>query len=568
MTLYALAIDYDGPNPTLIQENGQRLPTQLVIVPSGGNFGPLARTRWIDGNTAVPSVQQTGTEGAPYSSPEVFLNTLEPQPASLDDAQTSWVGLISPTATDVWTEPQNWTIPPGRSVVIRNLTPPGIVASAGHLAVPPPECASFTAAITWTNTETTNPAFNPPSSVLTLDNITLLAGSTLVLTDGAGAAPSALVLSGIDGFYDAAVNVSGASNFKLISVINATANLAMTGTAFALQVTGGTWSAAGLSCTSIFADNASIADTGANLTTTGAQSYIGCNINANGLKTTGASAMTFEDCVFARAVAITATTAGAIVTFDGPSWSSFLSNGGTVAAGTVVVVTGGFLQGVVPGANIASPGGAAASLSINGTGATAAFASGGNWYTVTTLAANTTITLLDTGGAVAGTTLAITRTDASAFSLTVADAGTGNLVTIASGLGDVILRFNGTNWKLVEVTGASGQNGETTVYVSGSTAIGGFTNVGVNTQAGAFTVTLNAGGALGSTYEIFDAGSPMNAAANPITYTPASGAASVEDYRVPGAYQAAGASGQINVNGGSIRLRFDGTNKFKAVAKV
>ena len=81
-------------------------------------------------------------------------------------------------------------------------------------------------------------------------------------------------------------------------------------------------------------------------------------------------------------------------------------------------VQGGYLAGEVAGANVASPAGNAATLSINGTGATATWASGGNSYLVTTLAGNTTLTVSDAGGAVAGTTMLFTRTDTSGYTLT------------------------------------------------------------------------------------------------------------------------------------------------------
>ena len=85
---YALTVTFDGPNPTLVQENGQRLPTELVEIPDipSGGLGPLARLKWIDGNTAIPSGEQTGTEGAPYGSPALWLATLL-APASADDRE-------------------------------------------------------------------------------------------------------------------------------------------------------------------------------------------------------------------------------------------------------------------------------------------------------------------------------------------------------------------------------------------------------------------------------------------------------------------------------------------------
>jgi hypothetical protein len=115
--------------------------------------------------------------------------------------------------------------------------------------------------------------------------------------------------------------------------------------------------------------------------------------------------------------------------------------------GTIVVVTGGYGEGAVVGANIADPAGNACTVSVNGTGASTGFTGGGNWYTATALAANTTTTISDAGGAVKGTTMRFTRTDTSGSTWTILDAGTGSIVQIASG-GSATVSFNGTGWVL------------------------------------------------------------------------------------------------------------------------
>lgn len=433
------------------QDNAGLLPFIKLQAATGGGGSsdtPLARTKWIDGNTSVPAGAQNGAPGTPYVSPEAWLLTIPAQPVSLDDAQTVQVGLISPTADDVWTpNPQTWTIHPGRSLVLRNLTSPGITGSTGHVTVPAPESADFTGVvINWTNTETTNPAFNPPSSVVVLDNLNLQS-MALTYTDGAGAAPAELVLSGSTGFYQGTVNVSGSTAFKAIAVVGATANLAVTGTNFGLTVSGGSWISAGLSCTSVIATSASIMDTGSNLTTTGAQAYMGCNITANGLLTSGASGISFSNCTFTRGTVISATTAGALVTFDGPSYASFLAAGGTFASGTIVTVQGGYTRGAVAGANVNDPAGNACTVSLTGAGASTGFTVGGNWYTATALAANTTTTISDTGGAVNGDTMRFTRTDTSGNTWTILDATTGTIGQVPAG-GNLTASFNGTGWVL------------------------------------------------------------------------------------------------------------------------
>lgn len=442
---YALTVTFDGPNPTLVQENGQRLPTELVEIPDipSGGLGPLARLKWIDGNTAIPSGEQTGTEGAPYGSPALWLATLL-APASADDANTIQEGVIAPTATDVWSpNPQTWTIPAARNILLRSLQDTGPTVAQG---------ASFASpVITWANTAAT---FTPGISVLAFTDVAMTGTAAFTITDAAGASQSRLIFQGRSCNVVGTLNVSGSTFFNAIQVFNSVVNLTVTnpggGPTWGLTVlAGGTWTSAGLSCTTVTANDSTVADTGSNLTTTGAQAYAYCTITANGLKTTGASVISFVGCTFTRATVITATTSGASVTFDGDSYASFIANGGTFASGTIVTVQGGYLAGEVAGANVASPAGNAATLSINGTGATATWASGGNSYLVTTLAGNTTLTVSDAGGAVAGTTMLFTRTDTSGYTLTISDATAGAIATLPPGGGGfVLIAFNGTAWVL------------------------------------------------------------------------------------------------------------------------
>jgi hypothetical protein len=260
--------------------------------------------------------------------------------------------------------------------------------------------------------------------------------------------------------YSGTLNVAGASLFQTLLVQNATASIVVTnpvgggGPTFKLTLNDANWTSTNLECASIVANGSVVTDT-AVLETTGTQQYIGCQISATKLKSLASAfpSLSFSNCEFLTAMSIA--TDGGEALFDGPSWASFQAAGGTVSSettGTVVVVTGGFLQGTVQGVGIVNPAGGVATLAPNGVGATATWNKGGNWYTASALAVNTTITLADTAtaGAPNGTTLCITRTDASGFSLTVSDAAAGPIATLPA-TGFAVFHSNGINWSLVQI---------------------------------------------------------------------------------------------------------------------
>ena len=447
MTEYALTIEQEIPDPTLVLKTGQGLQCGLTPITPGTNQGPLARTKWIDGNTAVPADEQTGTEGSPYSSPAAWLGSLNAEPLSLDDASTLEVGLISPAATDDWNpNPQTWVIPAGRCIAISNLTASGIAAVPGAFATAPQGAAFAGTTITWTNTAAT---FEPPYSTLTLNDLSMT-NMALALTDAGQ--PSALVLSGFSGYYQGTLNFSAASSFAFLSVLNTTCNLNVTngggGATYTLKLNTSTWtSTLSLQAGVVVAIESSLT-LSSNLTTSGSagQSYSKCSISCLGTMTATLGAISFKLCTFSQATTLTAASGG--VVFDGPSWASFQAAGGVITAGTVVKVTGGYLSGeVLNGTPIHNPAGNAVTLSINGSGATTGFTTGGNSYQVTSLAATSTITLVDGGGAVNGTSLLITSTDTSGHTLNVADAASGTIASITA-IGFFLLTFNGSTWVL------------------------------------------------------------------------------------------------------------------------
>src|SRR5271169_3176052 len=332
---FALCTEQEGIAPQLIVNRGG--PIQVFAIPfsAGGGALPLARFWWIDGNTMVPPGMQDGSEGAPYQSPQAFLMAIGP-PTSTDDANTVFAGVVVPTAPDVWNpNPQTWVIPPSRNVQIGSL-----VQSDGANAN---DFAPLT--ITWANT----PLEGVTGSSLVLANLNIN-GLAMVVTDVAGAPASAMALVGSaeNGTYQGTIDVSGASGFGGLTVSNAEATLVIVPPAvptFEVLVESDTdWTSTGLSCGSFFSYDSAVTDAGG-ITAATTQSYFTSRISVPTL--TAATQLTFDQsCLFQGPTQL----AAPLATFDGPSWSTFLETGGQVGK-TVVLVTGGFLAGQVPGAN-------------------------------------------------------------------------------------------------------------------------------------------------------------------------------------------------------------------------
>jgi hypothetical protein len=391
---------------------------------SGGPFTnvPLKRLRWIDGNTTVPLSQQNGSESLPYQSPQAWLSSLGP-PTSTDDANTLEMGVIAPTPPNVWSpNPQTWIIPPSRNIQIGQL--------AQSDGPNPNDFSPLT--VTWTNT----PIEGVTGSSLVLSNLNI-SGLAMTVTDVDGAPPSSMALIGSteNGNYTGTLDISGATGFGNLTVANASADLTVIPPAsptFQVLINDNSfWESSNLSCGSFYTYDSGIVDLGT-LTSATTASFFTSSINAKGI--TAAKQLTFDqNCSFESAIVI----AAPLAIFDGPSWASFLEQGGNYGT-TVVLVIGGFLAGPVPGPNIATPPLNAITVSLNG----------GNWYTVTALAgaATTTVSIADTP-AKPGDTIAFTRTDTTEGAvLVIADLNTSNVVGTISGPGSLVARFNGTAW--------------------------------------------------------------------------------------------------------------------------
>lgn len=447
---------------------------------AGGAVGaqkPLTRQRWIDPLTTTPPANQNGAESTPYGSigtagysgppASGFLGSLG-QPTSTDDANTNFVGLISPAPLDAFGSP-TIDIPAFRNVEIGSLSDASsFIGSQGNLIENP--------TIVWPNTATHGGSYAPTISVLTLKNLQFLNGS-ITITDAAGSPPSALVVLGTgaydfyaSSFDETTFDASGATGFAALISQSAFIDLeeydAPTTSVYAA---GGVLS---LDCSSaspnidtVFAQDCDAVDI-ADFSTAALFYFQGCStVTLNGAFTGAGAGATFVGCDTINGI-ITPSASSAFI-FDGPSWRSWLEetgpgpNGiGGFTAPTTVLVIGGYSAGPVssPDGGISVSANTSISLSLSGDGATTPpWSHGGNWYEVTAVAGNTlTINLLP-NNADAGDTICITyyNTDSEGGVVVVQDATTGNLGTgpqaFINDAGFIVASWNGSQWILQEV---------------------------------------------------------------------------------------------------------------------
>lgn len=380
---------------------------------------PLARQRFIDAGTT--SNAHNGSFAQPFLSITQFLNSRVP--ASVADATANYVGWLMP-AQSAYTE--NITFPAYCSTEIRAAS-----FSSTNTGV------TINGSVLWNNFGGSLVA--SPQAFTALHNVNVVFGITIV--DDVAAPPSAFSFGG-DSVSGTLAGVKLGGNFasnacsRLQDVYFLNANVA-----------------GSINCGS--ASNSAFL----NLRDSSVQG----NVTSNGLDASGTAfesativmsatgVATFRDCIFAGA----ALTCAAGATFDGPSWRSFLSTGGTRASGTPVVVTGGYEAGPVEGANLPTSG--ATSVSINGVGATAGYtgSNSGNHYKTPVLTGASTVRLLINGGELPGDTLLITKSD-PAFTLNVTNSvGTSLAVVLGGSVGFVLAQFNGNEWVLAEASGTA-----------------------------------------------------------------------------------------------------------------
>jgi hypothetical protein len=375
---------------------------------------PLSRQRFIDGDTSQAGLN--GSAAEPFKTIEQFM-TARDNTVSAADSDANFVGWLMPSLAGYVED-----------VAFRARCSTELRADS--MSLPGTGGVTITGNVSWANTSGTAAA---TAANLSLHNINVT--GALTVTDN-GAAPTCLVsISGDEepgGASAIIASIDSSTTTKLSSIsLN---NAQCTGTL-----------TAGTSATSAVAILTGGSIVGDNLT---AQSLI-CNdavIGGDVAVNTSGFAI-FRNTAFNGVTALTAATSS----FDTASWASFVEQAGTRAAGTTVLVTGGYNGGSVEGAALAA---ASTSVSLNGTGATAGFTgeNSGNHYSTASVTP-TSVTLLTGGGEKPGDTLLITRTAVVAADLAVINGGggAGTIGTIPTGSkGFVLARFNGTNWIFVE----------------------------------------------------------------------------------------------------------------------
>lgn len=377
---------------------------------AGGGSGagaPLSRQRFIDGGTVQGGL--TGAAVAPFKTIAQFMAARGN--SSVEDAQTNYVGWVTPFEPAGYVE--NVSFVPYASTELRAPAEGSIngVAIVGN--------------VQWANIAGAN---TPGAAVVALHNIGIAPGGSFTVTDDVGAPPSSVVISSDGGAvqipeFDSSTTVNLASVlFRAVGVGPVTAGSASDSAAvsFLNALVNGD-----VSAFSIGAENTLFG---------GLVSTIEVNDNAS-----------FTNCRFTVGSNPVLTAPNGAV-FDGLSWNSFVEAGGTKAAGTVVLVIGGYDGAAVNGA---SPTAASTDLAINGIGATAGFTDGGNRYRI--ISSTPTLIRLLLSGGLPGDTMVIikgtTAPNAIAVQTELGGGGFTSIVTLpASQLGFLVVRFTTAGW--------------------------------------------------------------------------------------------------------------------------
>ena len=391
-----------------------------------GSATPLTRQRFIDAGTSSPT--HNGSSAQPYASITQFM-AARPN-TSVVDATGNFVGWVMP-AQNAYTE--NPLFPAYCSTELR--------ASSFSLGG---TGATINGSISWNNVAG---AFAASAAAASIHNINVLFGITV--TDDVGAPSSSFIFSGdaIDGqllgvalqggFDSHTATHLGTASF-LNANISGSINCGNTANSANVYLTGTTVTAigGGVTAQTVISEGSTFA------------------VSAITVKD-GSTGSRILNSQFSLSPLLTAA-AGGSITFDGPSWQSFVQSGGTRNITTSVLVQGGYNGAEVLGARITAIAGNV-NVSLNGTGATAGFTGGnsGNHYRADTLSGNSSVTLKTGGGELVGDTILITKFFDS-FSLTVKNnAGTTLAIIAGGGIGFVLAQFSGSDWILTEGAGTS-----------------------------------------------------------------------------------------------------------------
>lgn len=441
--------------------HGRSRETYPSPPPSAGGSGssnkPLTRQRYIDPLTTTPSGSQTGAEGAPYGSIPIFLasgSAADPgpgiPPVSDDDANTMFVGVLSPAPTDApGMYAPTLTVPAYRNT--------GITSQADTISIYQVQGTTIDeATIVWNNVspDAPNPyPFAPIAASFMLRNIQFLEPSITITDDDTVPSILALLGSGEDESYTASLlevasfDASAATLFELFLVQGAFCDIeGYAAPTPLLVVSNSLLEIAGNDLIepnfgAVFARNCE--DVDLDEITTGDNFYFqSCfDVDLDVTFTVASPAQaTFLGCVVLGSITPAASSG---FVFDAVSWRSWMEYTGTsgpqgaFTAPTTVLVIGGFgggygasqsPDGDITDSNVPSGSPPTISLALNGSGATAPWTHGGNWYLVDSATDGLVINLLP-GGAEQGDTLCITyyNTSNSSGSVVVQDASTGFL---------------------------------------------------------------------------------------------------------------------------------------------
>jgi hypothetical protein len=371
---------------------------------SGGSLVPLVRTKFIDGLTTVPG-PHTGAISNPFATISAWLASLTP-PTTLVDANTSQSGLVSPA-----TYTESLAIPAYRYINLQSLT----------------FLQTLTGNVTWANVNPGGGAVAPNTAVLSINGM-FINGNLTVTDDGSDPEELGLRSSTLSGNLVA----TGATDLTLIQVSDSGIGGQITSTA----------SGAGALIDAVDSQIGSFIGRGGR--------FRGCILNGALYTIDAASSVEFLDCQFTGTPVISG---GVQANFDGPSYSSFVSAGGTVTAPMVPLVVGGYNASIVDLNDTLFLVSGTVAIAINGVGATAPYTQGGNHYTYTagSLAGGAGILNVLAAGAKSNDTMRITRNDVSANTVTINDAASATLLVVLPVTKQAFadLEFNGTNWALI-----------------------------------------------------------------------------------------------------------------------
>jgi len=398
----------------VIKKELEDLYSRVQLLQRGAFAGtnPLVRTKWIDGDTTTPAASANGSVGNPFASVSAALTAIG-VPTSASDANQTMTLLISPATVAAYTESP--AFPAFRNLKLWSTG--GVMGQIGLL---------ITGSPTWANAAGGGAVAGTTAS-LSLHDVSI-SGSVTITDDGS--VPGFFLLSGSDeGRFNSpapgvvgSIVATGATNLNRITIAGAAVGTNITSTA----------SATGALVT---VDNGSVLGSITCKSLTATRSVL----NGTAFAFNPGSTSTIFQCTFANATAITAG-AGSTLVFDGPSWQSFREAGGTIVSGVVLVV-GGSQGAFVDGGNM---GDASINVSLNGTGASPGFTTGGNFYHAdTAFGASRTFKALTGGGEKTGDTIRLSRVNNAAQTLVVQNNAATTLATLpASQRGFAELIFN------------------------------------------------------------------------------------------------------------------------------